>query len=144
MQNVETKKNVLFLCTGNSARSQMAEAILRNIAGDRYEAHSCGLDPKPIHPLTKKVMEEIGISLANHTSKNISKYLGKLSFNFVITVCEEADSHCPSIWPGALNKLSWPFQDPAAFRGSETEQLSLFRKVRDEIKARIETWLEIA
>ena len=93
------KIRVLFLCTGNSARSQMAEAFLRSYAGDRYEAYSAGLEPKEIHPLTKKVMDEIGIDISGQNSKSLKDYMGRLHFGYLITVCSQADANCPTAFP---------------------------------------------
>lgn len=133
---------VLFLCTGNSARSQMAEAFLRKYAGERYEAHSAGLKPAGVHPLTVQVMQEAGIDISGHTSKSVDVYLGKVLFQYLITVCDEADKNCPTTWPGISHRMHWSFEDPAAFKGAPEEQLSKFREVRDQIKGRIQTWLE--
>lgn len=132
---------VLFLCTGNSARSQMAEALLRKHAGDRFEVHSAGTEPKGINPLTIQVMDEVGISLEGHRSKSLSEYLGKLRINCAITVCENAEQSCPSVWPFWQERLFWPFDDPAACQGSEEERLAVFRKIRDQIEAKIKAWL---
>lgn len=133
---------VLFLCTGNSARSQMAEALLKHYARDRFEAHSAGLEPRGLHPMTIRVMEEIGISMAGHRSKSVSEFLGKVPVRFAITVCERAEKSCPSVWPFTLLRLFWPFEDPAEFSGTELEQLERFRAVRDEIDERIVRWLK--
>jgi len=132
---------VLFLCTGNSARSQMAEAFLRKYADDRFEAYSAGLEPKPLHPLTIKVMEEIGVDMSGHTSKGFETYLGKLLFQYLITVCDEAEKNCPVTWPGVSNRLHWYFEDPAAFLGAEQEKLAKFRQVRDQIDGKVRAWL---
>ena len=136
------KMKVLFLCTGNSARSQMAEAFLRHFAGNLFEVFSAGLDPRGIHPLTTRVMEEIGIPLANHFSKSVSEYLGKVHFGYLITVCAAAEDRCPASFPGISRRLHWPFDDPAAYTGSEDEMLQKFRDVRDEISRRIQNWLK--
>ncbi|MEN6365245.1 MAG: arsenate reductase ArsC [Thermoguttaceae bacterium] len=131
------KPIVLFLCTGNSARSQMAEAFLRKYAGDRYEVVSAGVEPKGINPLTVKVMNEIGISLDGHRSKSLDEYLGKVQVLYAITVCEKAEKACPAVWPFTLNRLFWPFDDPAACDGSEEVRLAKFREVRDQIESKI-------
>ncbi len=117
------KPVVLFLCTGNSARSQMAEAFLRKHGGDRFDARSAGLEPKGIHPLTIAVMNEIGISLDDQYSKSVQEFLGKVSPRHVIFVCEQAEQSCPRIWPFALQTHCLPFRDPAAAEGSEEERL---------------------
>ncbi len=132
---------VLFLCTGNSARSQMAEAFLRKYGGEQFEAYSAGLEPKGLNPLTVRVMEEVGIDISNQRSKSVSEYLGKAHFQYLITVCDDADKNCPTVWPGVNKRLHWSFQDPAAFVGTEDEKLDKFRQVRDQIEARIRAWL---
>lgn len=135
------KTRVLFLCTGNSARSQMAEAFLRHYGDHCFEAYSAGLEPKGIHPLTRRVMEEIGIDISNQRSKDVMEYLGRLHFGYVITVCSNAEERCP-IFPGNSIRLHWPFPDPAAATGSEEERLAVFRQVRDAIEARVRAWIE--
>jgi len=132
---------VLFLCTGNSARSQMAEAFARHYAGDALEAYSAGLEPKGVHPLTVKVMEEIGIDMRAHTSKPLSDFLGKIHFSYLITVCGQADKNCPAVFPGMGRRLHWGFEDPAAATGDEEERLKKFREIRDLIQARVREWL---
>jgi len=136
------KTKVLFLCTGNSARSQMAEAFLREIAADRFEAHSAGLDPKPIHPLTKKVMAERGIDLSGQHSKDLASYMGQMHFGYLITVCAQADRNCPSVFPGMGKRLHWDLDDPAAAEGTEEQRLSAFRRVRDEIETLVRAWVD--
>ena len=135
------KPVVLFLCTGNSARSQMAEAFLRKHAGNRYEVLSAGTEPKGINPLTIRVMDEIGISMEGHRSKSLGEFLGKVQVLYAITVCERAEKACPGVWPFTLNRLFWPFDDPAACEGSEEDRLRKFRGVRDQIEAKIREWL---
>ena len=134
------KTNVLFLCTGNSCRSQMAEAWLRTLAGERFEVYSAGLEPHGINPGTITVMEETGYDMSGHSSDHLEKYQGKIEFDYLITVCGNADERCP-FFPGMGTRMHWPFEDPASFEGPEDEKLALFRKVRDQIKAKIETWL---
>jgi len=137
-----SRKRVLFLCTGNSARSQMAEAFLRRYAGDCFEVYSAGLEPeRGIHPLTIQVMQEIGFDMSGHYAKDIREYLGKVHFGYLITVCDRAERNCP-IFPGVGMRLHWLFEDPAAFAGSEQEKLAKFREVRDLIQARIRSWLQ--
>jgi arsenate reductase len=135
------KTRVLFLCTGNSARSQMAEAFLRQYAGDRFVVYSAGLEPKGIHPFTRQVLAEIGLDMSSQTSKDLGQFLGKVHFGYLITVCANAEQRCP-IFPGLGTRLHWPFDDPAAIGGNETERLAGFRRVRDEIAARIQAWLQ--
>lgn len=135
-------ERVLFLCTGNSARSQMAEAFVQKYAGDRLEAHSAGLEPKGINPYTVEVMREVGLDLSANQSKGVDVYLGKVLFQTLITVCDHADKNCPTVWPGVNTRLHWSFEDPAAFEGSPEETLAKFRQVRDQIELRIRAWLE--
>ena len=135
------KERVLFLCTGNSARSQMAEAFLRKYGEDRFEPHSAGLEPKGLNPLTIKVMSEVGIDISGHTSKGVDAYLGKVLFQYLITVCDDADKNCPTVWPGVNKRMHWSFQDPAAVEGIEEEKLAKFREVRDLIERKIKEWL---
>lgn len=132
---------VLFLCTGNSARSQMAEAFLRKYGGEEYEAHSAGLEPNDLHPLTVQVMNEIGMDVSGQRSKGVGVYLGKVLFQYLITVCDDADKNCPTVWPGISHRMHWSFEDPAAFEGSDEEKLVIFRQVRDQIDKRVKDWL---
>jgi arsenate reductase len=136
-----SKMNVLFLCTANSARSQMAEAFLRKYGSDEYIAFSAGLEPEGIHPFTIKVMEEIGISMEGHFAKPFSDYMGKERFAFLITVCAQAEVNCPKAFPGVAIRLHWPFDDPAEAEGTEEEKLQKFRDVRDQIEQMIKDWL---
>ncbi|MHB0875776.1 MAG: arsenate reductase ArsC [Anaerolineae bacterium] len=135
-----SKPKVLFLCTHNSARSQMAEGLLRHLAGDRFDAYSAGLEATTVHPLALRAMAEIGIDVGGQRSKALTEYLGKVDFGYVITVCGNAEERCP-LFPGAAARLHWPFDDPAAVRGTEEERLAAFRRVRDEIAARIRQWV---
>ena len=131
---------VLFLCTHNSARSQMAEAFLRKYADDRFEAYSAGLEPGGINPYTGRVMAEIGLDMAGQWSKDLAEYLGKVHFAYLVTVCDRAEQQCP-VFPGMGTQLHWMFEDPAAATGGEEEILAKFRQVRDEIKAGILAWI---
>ena len=135
------RTRVLFLCTGNSARSQMAEAFLRKYAGDRFEVHSAGLEPKGMNPLTLQVMNEIGYPMTEHTSKGIKVYLGKVLFQYLITVCDQAEQKCPTIWPGVNQRLHWSFEDPAAVEGSPEQKLAKFREIRDQIDQKVRDWV---
>ena len=137
-----SKPVVLFLCTHNAARSQMAEAFLRKLAGDRFEVHSAGLVPTEIHPLTVRVMEEIGISMQGQCAKSLRQFLAKVAAHFAIMVCDPVETDCPTRWPGAKAMLSWPFEDPAAFAGTEEQRLAKFRAIRDQVQARIVAWLK--
>ncbi len=134
-------QRVLFLCTGNSARSQMAEAFLRKYAGDAFEAHSAGLEPKGVNPLTVQVMAEMGIDISDQRSKGIGTYLGKVLFQYLITVCDDADRNCPTVWPGVNTRMHWSFEDPARFEGTEDERLTKFREIRDRIEQKIKQWV---
>jgi len=130
------KKKVLFLCTENSCRSQMAEGILRHLMGNEFEVFSAGVRPSVVNPIAIKVMAEIGIDISGHRSKSLDEFQG-MNFDFVITTCDAARETCP-VFPGKARHLHWGFNDPATVRGSEEEILSAFRKVRDEIKSRIQ------
>ena len=134
---------VLFLCTGNSARSQMAEAFLRAYAGDRFEVHSAGIAPKGyILPEVLAVMEERGLDLAGQHSKGVGDYLGKVHFAHVITVCADAEKNCPTIFLNMGRHEHWPFDDPADFVGSDEERLAFVRVLRNQIDERVRQWLE--
>jgi arsenate reductase (thioredoxin) len=136
-----SKIKVLFLCTGNSARSQMAEAFLRKYGGDEFEAYSAGTEPKGINPNTERVMEEVGISLSGQYSKHVREYMGRIHFGYLITLCDEAEERCPTVFPGVGQRLHWSFEDPSTFVGSGDEKLAKFREVRDQIEQHIKTWL---
>lgn len=131
-----SKPKVLFLCTGNSVRSQMAEGYLRHVAADRFEALSAGIEPKGLNPLAAEVMQEIGIDISRQSSKDVVSLLGQ-HIPYVVTVCDNARERCP-IFPGAWKFLHWSFEDPAAAQGTHDERLAVFRRVRDEIIAQIE------
>ncbi len=138
---MEPKRNVLFLCTHNSSRSQMAEAFLRKYAGDQFHAYSAGLEPTEIHPMTRQVMEEVGLDLEGQSAKGVETYLGKLPVNYLIIVCETANRRCPYTWPGVHQRVFWPFEDPDTAQGSQEERLEKFRQVRGQIEQRIKSWL---
>ena len=134
------KQKVLFLCTQNSARSQMAEGFLRHLAGDRFEVYSAGIDPTPeIHPCAVEAMSEIGIDISGQESKTLERYLRE-PFDYVITVCDDANEACP-FFPGAQSRLHWSIEDPSKVEGSEDERLEVFRRVRDGIKDRVQAKL---
>lgn len=135
------KIKVLFLCTGNSARSQMAEALLRQMAGDQFDVYSAGLEPKRIHPMTVQVMEEMGIALTGHYAKHVREYMGKMHFGYLITVCAATETQCPTTFPDISHRLHWALDDPAATEGTEEEKLHKFREIRDQINRRIQIWL---
>lgn len=132
----DTAPKVLFLCTHNSARSQMAEGLLRYLAGDRFEVHSAGTEATHLRPRAIVAMREIGVDISGQESKTLDRYLGE-PFEYVVTVCDDANEVCP-VFPGAKNRLHWSFEDPSKATGSEEERLAVFRRVRDEIQARIE------
>ena len=127
------KKRVLILCTGNSARSQMAEGLLRHDAGEKFEVESAGTNPSVVRPEAITVMQELGIDISKHRSKHIDTFQGQ-KFDYVITVCDNAKEACP-VFFGAVKRLHHSFDDPAAFKGSEAERLTLFRQVRDDLRA---------
>jgi arsenate reductase (thioredoxin) len=137
---MERKPKVLFLCTGNSARSQMGEALLRKHAGDRFEIHSAGLEPSIINPYTVRVLNEVDIDTSQQYAKPLNTYVGNTHFGYLITVCSKAEEKCP-IFPGMGMRLHWPFEDPAAFEGSEEETLVKFRQVRDQVEAKVKEWV---
>jgi len=134
--------NVLFLCTGNSCRSQMAEALLRHHHGDRFVAYSAGMEPKGVHPMTIEVLQESGIDTAPLRSKSVTEYLGRLWVHYLVIVCQHAQESCPRIFPGMVERFSWQFDDPPAFEGSDEAKLEKFRQVRDQIEAAIHRWVE--
>lgn len=122
------KKKVLFLCVGNSARSQMAEGLLRHLAGEDFEAFSAGVEPQPVNPLAIRVMDEIGVDISGHRSKSMKEYLGQ-DFDYVITLCGEAREACP-IFPAKYERMHWDLEDPAKAQGTEEERLRAFRIIR--------------
>ena len=135
------RKRVLFLCTGNTSRSQMAEAILRERAGDRFEAHSAGVRPSSIRPETLQVLLEAGIPIDGLWSKGVDDFLGTVFLHYLITVCDEAEEKCPRVWPQGGTRLFWPVADPGCVTGSEDDVLKAYRRARDEISVRIDEWL---
>ncbi len=134
-----TKRKVLFLCTGNSARSQMAEGLLRELGGESFDVESAGTTPVGLNPLATEVMRETGIDISGQRSKSVAEFLDK-RFDHVITVCDRAKESCP-IFPSAALTLHWSFDDPAETRGGEEERKIVFRRVRDEIRHRIQLFL---
>ncbi len=125
-------KRVLILCTGNSARSQMAEGLLRHDAGDRFEVESAGTRPSQVRPEAIAVMREIGIDISAYRSKSVEEFAGQ-QFDYVLTLCDNAKESCP-VYPGHTIRIHHSFSDPAAVQGSEEERLAAFRLVRDEIR----------
>jgi arsenate reductase len=134
------KKKVLVLCTGNSARSQMAEGLLRQEGGNRFEVFSAGTKPSQVRPEAIAVMKEIGLDISGHRSKSVDEFVGQ-DLEFVITVCDNAKETCP-IFPGTSKRLHWSFDDPAAVEGPEDARLAAFRKIRDQIHGRIMVFLK--
>jgi arsenate reductase (thioredoxin) len=132
-------ERVLFLCTHNSARSQMAEGWLRRVAGDRFEARSAGTAATRVRPLAIRAMAEVGVDLSGHESKTLERFLEE-RWDYVITVCDDANEACP-LFPGGRRRLHWSFPDPSRATGSEDEQLALYRSVRDAIRARIDAFV---
>jgi arsenate reductase len=133
-------KKVLFLCTGNSARSQMAEGLMNALGEGGWEVRSAGIFPSYVHPLAVRAMEEIGIDISGQTSKSTDQFLDQ-EFDYIITLCDHAAMACPN-FPGQGNRIHWSLEDPAGAIGTIEERLAFFRKVRDEIKNRIEEFLK--
>jgi arsenate reductase len=142
LKGMKMATKILFLCTGNSTRSQMAEAFIRKFGRGQFEPFSAGLEPKGLNPLTVKVMEEIGINMSGYRSKEIDEYLGKEHFQYLVTVCHDAEQNCPRVWPGVNQRLHWSFEDPAVVQGNDQEKLEKFRQIRDQIQERITSWLK--
>ena len=134
-----TRQRVLVLCTHNSARSQMAEGLLRALASDRFDVASAGTEATRVHPLAIRAMDELGIDLRGHRSKTVDRLLAE-PWDYVITVCDSANERCP-LFPGRPTRLHWSFEDPSAMTGSEDERLAVFRRVRDAIAARLREWV---
>lgn len=133
------KQRVLFICTHNSARSQMAEGLLRHLGNDRFEVYSAGTEATFVRPLAIKALADLGIDISHQQSKTLDRYLGE-PFDDVITVCDTAAEACP-VFPGATRRRHWSFEDPSKATGSESEQLKVYRQVRDQILSRIENEL---
>ena len=134
------KKRVLILCTGNSARSQMAEGLLRHLAGAEFEVFSAGVAPTTVRPEAIRVLAEIGIDISHHRSKSVDEFLGQ-KFDYVITVCDNANEHCP-VFPGETKRIHWSFDDPAAVAGNQELRLAAFREVRDQIAERLRKFVQ--
>ena len=138
--SISDKKRILILCTGNSARSQMAEGLLRHEGGDRFEVFSAGTKPASVRPEAISVMDEIGLDISDHRSKSVDEFIGQ-PLDFVITVCNSAKEVCP-VFPGNVKRLHWPFDDPAAVEGSSEIRKAAFRRIRDQIHGRIMVFLD--
>jgi len=138
-QSGMNRQRVLILCTGNSARSQMAEGLLRADGGERFDVHSAGTHPGVVRPEAIAVMREIGIDISGHRSKSVHEFLGQ-PFDLVMTVCDRANESCP-VFPQQTRRLHWSFEDPAAVEGDEAVRLQAFRRIRDEIRQKLREWL---
>ncbi|HTG91613.1 MAG TPA: arsenate reductase ArsC [Pyrinomonadaceae bacterium] len=137
---MSNKNKVLILCTGNSARSQMAEGLMREMGGTTFEVASAGVSPTQVRSEAVEVMKEIGIDISQHFSKDVDRFVAD-NFDYVITVCDNANERCP-VFPGHAKRIHWSFADPAQVEGDEATKLSAFRTIRDQIKARIETFID--
>lgn len=137
------KPKVIFLCTGNSARSQLAEGILRALAGEHYEIFSAGTEPKgSILPEVREAMREVGIDISGQWSKSVMEYMGKVNFGYVITVCADAEENCPAVFLNMGTHEHWPFDDPVKFVVEDEQRLTHTRHVRDQIEERLRSWLK--
>ena len=134
------RKRVLILCTGNSARSQMAEGILRHLGDDRFEVLSAGTEPGGLNPLAVRAMRELNVDISAHRSKSVDEFRGQ-EFDYVITVCDNAKENCP-VFPGRSERIHWSFEDPAAAAGDDDSRLAVFRRVRDEIRERLSDFVK--
>ena len=134
------KKSVLILCTHNSARSQMAEGLLRHSAGDRFDVFSAGTEKTRVHPLAIEAMKDLGIDISAHESKTLEQFLGR-PLDYVITVCDNANETCP-VFTGETTRIHWSFDDPSATRGTDGERLDTFRRIRDQIAERLRGFVE--
>lgn len=134
------KQRVLILCTGNSARSQMAEGWLRHLAGEQMDVFSAGIAPSRVNPLAIQAMAERHIDISHHRSKHLNEFIDQ-PFNYVITVCDNAAEQCP-VFPGKATRIHWSFPDPAAVQGTEEEQLASFWQVRDAIESQLRAWVK--
>ncbi len=138
---MQKKIKVIFVCTGNSCRSQMAEGLLRNMAGDRFEVFSAGTHPSRVHPMSIRVMKEIGIDISTHTSDPLDKYFG-YGINYVITLCDNVREFCPT-FPGDSKKIHWSIDDPFRSWRNDHKIIGRYRKTRDEIQERLEQFIEL-
>jgi arsenate reductase len=137
---MSNKNKVLILCTGNSARSQMAEGLMREMGGNNFEVASAGISPTQVRSEAIEVMKEIGVDISQHFSKDVDRFVAE-NFDYVITVCDNANEHCP-VFPGQAKRIHWSFADPAQVEGDEATKLTAFRTIRDQIKGRIETFID--
>jgi arsenate reductase len=134
-------KKVLFLCTNNSARSQIAEAFLRQYGGEKFEAYSAGMEATRVHPMTVQAMREIDIDVSGQHSKSVKEYMGRMNFDDAIIVCRRAEDDCPTLIADAKRIHRWIFEDPVRAEGTDEQKLAKFREVRDQIEARVKLWL---
>ncbi len=140
-----SKTRVLFVCVHNSARSQMAEAYLNHLAGDRFEAQSAGLEPGVLNPYVVRVMAEDGLDISGSKTKDVFEFVRKSAiFSYVVTVCDGASAERCPIFPGIVRRLNWSFPDPSVLQGTEEEKLQGTREIRDAIKRQIEEWVKTA
>lgn len=139
MTDKQERRRVLILCTGNSARSQMAEGLLRDLAGDRYEVFSAGVEASFVRPQAIEVMNEVGIDISQHRSQSVDEFLDR-QLDYVITVCDHASQRCP-VFPGAVTRIHWSIDDPVV-SGSEATQLEAFRRARDELQRRLKSFVD--
>jgi arsenate reductase len=138
----DMKPRVLFVCTHNAARSQMAEALLRHCAGERFEVLSAGVAPTEVHALTRQVLTDIGLDPSGLYAKRLDDFFARVTIAYAIIVCKQVEDGCPRLYPFALQTLHWPFDDPTRAEGSMAERLHAFRTVRDQIDRRLRDWLE--
>jgi arsenate reductase (thioredoxin) len=137
------KPKIIFLCKGNSARSQMAEGLLRALAGEQFEVFSAGTNPMgSILPEVQEVMREVGIDISQQWSKSVTEYLGKVNFGYVITVCADVEENCPAVFLSMGTHEHWPFDDPAKFTGDNESRLASTRRVCNQIEERLRLWLK--
>lgn len=137
-----TKQRVMFICIHNSGRSQMGEAFLRHLAGERFEVASAGIEAGKLNPLVVKAMEEVGISMEGHYSKKAGDYIGRVEhFDYVITVCDETNAERCPMFPGKHVRIHWGFPDPSALTGTDEEKLAGIRPIRDEIGSKVKDWI---
>ena len=136
------KKKVLFVCVHNSARSQMAEAFLKQLAGDRFEVESAGLEPGKLNPIVVEVMKEVGIDISQNKTKSVFDFFkqGK-QYDYVVSVCDESQSGACPVFPGKGERLHWGFADPSQFKGSWEDKVNQTREVRNQIEAKIKEWI---
>ncbi len=138
----EEKTRVLFVCVHNSARSQMAEAFLNQLAGEGFEAESAGFEPEPLNPLVVEVMKEVGIDISTNQAKSVfGLYKEGRLYDYVVTVCEESQAERCPLFPGRVTRLDWPFQNPATLTGSQEERLAKTREIRDQIRKKVEEFV---